>query len=297
MRIPSMSASRIKTWRQCRFKYYMNYVLKLDMGTNWGAQHGTAIHHVLERYANGERDWRKLLLKAYQEIDSRRNTYILQHAKAVDYDKVKKKCSTCPHNNNGVCLLEQKSAIDLPGCGRLLYGRSELLLENYFDQYDDIYDKEQIGVEYEFKLNLGDHRNTLGFMDYIYRTTDGMIHMIDYKSSKKYEATQNHDAVKKDIQAKMYAWALNELYPGETTMLTFHYFMNRPITVFYNSAEIESIRQELIETWDQIEKFEEQNLTRLIDTHGGKWAPNECKYLCDQELCRNEWGKFKNGQY
>jgi len=295
MFLKTMSASRIKTWRRCKFAYYLQYALKLDMGTNWGAQHGTAIHSVLEKYAHGDRDWEKNLKEAYLALDERRGTRILEHAKRADYNDTKPKCDKCPFFDNYICGLEDKPVVSLDGCGRLLYGRSKRLLEKYLDEHAYIYDREVLGIEKEFKLDLGGGRIVIGFIDFIYRMDNGVVHMIDYKSNKKYEPAQNFKAIKKDIQAKMYAWAMSQLFPGETLMLTFHFFNNRPITVWYNTAEIEAIREELIGIWDEIVAFEEKNIKRLMDQSGGngRWLPNECKYLCDADQCRCQWKIFK----
>lgn len=79
MDIKSISASRIKTYQHCQFKYILNYMLKececgetfytVEMGddtcphcgsenfgrvamrSNWGAVHGTALHQIMEDYA------------------------------------------------------------------------------------------------------------------------------------------------------------------------------------------------------------------------------------------------------
>lgn len=80
MDIKSISASRIKTYQHCQFKYILNYMLKeckdcgetfytpemhddncphcgsenfgrVSMRSNWGAVHGTALHQVMENYA------------------------------------------------------------------------------------------------------------------------------------------------------------------------------------------------------------------------------------------------------
>ena len=295
MDLKSISASRIKTWQRCKFQYYLQYVLRLDMGTNWGAQHGTAIHNVLEQYAQGNRDWEKSLLAAYLAPCERRGTRVLEHAKAVDYDKIKTKCDKCQFYNEGVCGLENKPVDQLKGCGRLLFGRSKRLMEKYLDEHAYIYDREIMGIEKEFKLDISDGRIAIGFMDYIYRMDNDVIHMIDYKTSKKFEPAQNFKAIKGDIQAQMYAWALSQLFPGEAIMLTFHFFMNRPITVWYNAAEIETIKDKVIGIWDAIVEYEERSVCRLMDESGDNWLPNECKFLCDTETCHKQWGIFKRG--
>jgi len=84
MEIKQISASRIKTYEHCQFKYVLNYMLyechacketfytpemsdkacpyckstdysKPELSTNWGAVHGSALHEVMENYAIGTR--------------------------------------------------------------------------------------------------------------------------------------------------------------------------------------------------------------------------------------------------
>lgn len=291
MKLTSLSASRIKTWQRCKFQYYLNYVLRADLGTNWGARHGTAIHAVLEEYADGKLDWKKTLLQEYLRIDEKIGTPILGHAKKVDYYDVKKKCSVCPFYKEGICGLENKPAEGLDGCGRLLWGRSVRLMEKYLDGNAYIYKQPILGIENRFELFL-EHRKVIGIIDFIYEMDDGTVHMIDYKTSKKYEPSQNYRAMKKDIQAKLYAWAMSKLFPGRPCMLTFFFFMNRPITLWYNEAELESIQDELASIWDEIIAFDEGRTKRIIDSSYGR-APNECKYLCDMGVCDKEWEKFR----
>lgn len=84
MDIKSISASRIKTYEHCKFKYIINYMLyecldcdetfytpemseqacpyckskkfqRPELSTNWGAVHGTALHFIMENYATAIR--------------------------------------------------------------------------------------------------------------------------------------------------------------------------------------------------------------------------------------------------
>jgi len=66
MKIKSISPSRIKTWEQCRFKYWLNYHTDIDLKSNWGAAHGSLIHDVLENYSNkDDTDWMGRLYSGY----------------------------------------------------------------------------------------------------------------------------------------------------------------------------------------------------------------------------------------
>lgn len=294
VKLDSLSASRIKTYLMCPFKYYMTYELGIDMGTNWGARHGTLIHNVLERYALGERsNWREVLLEEYLRIDDKLHTTVFAHAKTTEYTERTKKCDKCPLwlPQDNFCTLEDMHVDDTAGCGSLLYNRSVKLLEHYFEEYGHIYNRDIIGVEKKFNLEPAAGIKARGFIDYLYRDDSGIVHMVDYKTSKKYEPSQNHNAIKDDIQARIYGWAMRQLFPDdEIHMLTFHFFNNRPITVWYNEAEIEKTRQYLVDIWQEIKSFHENRMYRIIDN--SRFPPNACKYLCDMKQCHKQWRAF-----
>lgn len=295
--LTSLSASRIKTFDMCLFKYFMNYVLdpRVDLGTNWGACHGTVIHNVLEAYANGDRDWRQRLLAEYLKID-KYGKRLLEQAKLVDYTKPRPlyKCLTagCEHYADGTCMIEGAPVDSLSGCGRLLYGASIRMMEKYLAVHADIYKKKVIGVELDFRIEFDPGKHMRGYMDFTYQDDD-VIHMIDYKTGRKWEPSQNQAAIEADIQAQMYALALKCLYPNMSSILTFHFFMNRPITVWYKDSELDDIKNKLIRKWNEIEQFhiEYASLAKRI-RDGQVDLPKVCQYLCKEDICDDQWKKF-----
>jgi len=278
----------------------MNYVAdpQVDLGTNWGACHGTAIHNVLEMYANGDRNWRKNLLAEYLRIDDRYKKRLLQQAKPVDYNKPRPlhKCLTaagCEHYKNKACCIEGKPVKDLTGCGRLLWGASVRLLERFFKGYGEIYDKEVMGVELDFRIEFEPGKHMRGYMDFTYKDDD-TIHMIDYKSGRKWEPSQNETAIKADIQAEMYALALRHLFPEFSSILTFHFFMNRPITIWYTDEELDRIQHKISCKWDEIYRFHTKYAALAQRIRDGQAdLPQICRYLCKEEVCNEQWARFK----
>ena len=64
MLIKNASASRIETFNTCLFKYWLTYHEKAKLKSNWGASHGSLLHDILEKYANGsDKDWMDRLYK------------------------------------------------------------------------------------------------------------------------------------------------------------------------------------------------------------------------------------------
>jgi hypothetical protein len=277
----------------------MNYIIdpRIDLGTNWGACHGTVIHNVLEAYANGAKDWRSKLLAEYLRVDKYKKR-LLEHAKPKDYTRPSPlhKCLTtgCEYyTDDGKCALENAHVKNLSGCGRLLYGASIRLLERFLSKYGDIYNQEIVGVELDFRIAFEPGKYMRGFIDFAYKDDD-VIHMIDYKTGRKWEPSQNQKAIENDIQAQIYALALKYLYPDTPIILTFHFFMNRPITVWYSDSKLDQIRTKLSHKWDEIMKFHneyeilaERIRDRQID------LPKVCQHLCKEDICNEQWEKFK----
>lgn len=342
MKINSISASRKKTFEMCQYKYLLTYSLyfcddcgtslydneftkdkectachsknisKPEMKTNWGAVHGTALHWVLESYANGRRgftedgvklsesdihwmtDWKKNIDGIYLRgapFQDKKEFALLDIAKPKEYHEVEKECQSCPLFNKGsnTCGITKDNVDDMPGCPINLYNKSHELLDEFMTRQQHIYEPNLIkGVEAEFTIDLGQKdmvNNPMivkGFMDYVYVLDDKTIEMVDYKAGAK---TQDYNEVYNDIQAKIYSIALKSLYPGfDDYLLTFDYFRGKPITVSYSEKEDNETKDILIETWKRI--VAPQNVQRSI----GWW----CNALCDKKLCDKEWPKFLN---
>jgi hypothetical protein len=309
----------------------LQYVVGADLGSNWGANHGSAVHNVLEAYAGGDRDWEKNLIAQYTKlmVDRRGNlitkgshtgkvypsgTRLLHHAKPEDYLNVKKQCDKCSlfDSKTGNCIIEGIPAKDTEGCGRLLFGDKNVdrirqgsswrIMTDHLNNFGYMYDLDRPkyeghdgphGIEVQFRLECDPGKPVIGYIDYLYVDEDGVLHMQDYKTSKKWEPSQNEKAIKADIQARIYAWALKQMFPDyPLQMLTFNFFMNRPITIMYNDAEIEQTRRYLSCLWDEIAGHNEKNLTRIYDD--ASKVPNICKNLCNLTECHKYYGEWKD---
>lgn len=338
MRINSISASRQKTYEKCQYKYLLTYCLftcqqcketfydvefkddkcpycksesikKIEMKSNWGAAHGTALHWILENYANACRgtfedgsiitdedkqwmlDWQNQIGEIYKRGHKHQNNpkfSILDLAKPKDFNNVDKICQSCPFFKNKICEIAGINPDDMDGCPRQLYADSINLMTAHMSRMDKIYKKKKIlGVEAAFTLDLGcideakNPMKALGFMDFVYEVDKETIEMIDYKFGAH---TQTYDEVYNDIQAKIYSVALKQLFPGyETYLLTFDYMRGQPVTVTYCQEQDDKTKEDLIKTWVKIQ--EPQSVSRNL----GWW----CNAMCDKKLCDREWPKFK----
>lgn len=311
MKINSISASRQKTYELCKYKYVLNYCIyecksctklvydvefiipkqcphcksneisKLETKSNFGAEHGTGLHWVLECYANAIRgsleDGTKLSPKDIKwMIDWRKNI-----------DNVWKKGPKFKDDPNYQLISFAKANED----PKELKLKSVELVEGYLNRQGHIYKKDLIlGVEAEFEINLGEidvHGSQMvakGFMDYVYKIDDESIEMIDYKFGKK---TQNYDEVFADTQSKIYSMALRHIYPGyKNYYLTFDYMREKPITVCYTDDDGEQTKKHLIDAWKRIAE-PNQRIDRNVGWH--------CNAFCvGKDTCNKLWADFQS---
>ena len=67
MKLDRISASKTKTFDSCLFKFWIIYVLGEVPKSNWGAEHGSLLHTILEYLASGEdTNWLKNLFLGYR---------------------------------------------------------------------------------------------------------------------------------------------------------------------------------------------------------------------------------------
>ena len=143
------SFSKLTTFEQCRYQYYLNYIEKRKGEQNAFAQYGTFVHSLLEQHAKGE-------LAVWELLDVYRDGY----DQAV----------THPFPPNKYVDLAES-----------YYHDGYEFLKN-FDGLDEL---EILGTETRFKETLDDFYYT-GVIDLTYRDKDGGIVVQDWKSKSKF---------------------------------------------------------------------------------------------------------------
>lgn len=324
LKLSSVSASRIKTFDACKFKYWLTYCCPdVTLKSNWGAAHGDLIHNVLEHYSNKEDiDWVKRLFKGYggQLSGINRATKELEQtpspliwAKPQEYKDKKPLCDTCPYAEDDFCSISLDPLDELKGCPRDLFDGSIAMIEKVMARYEAIWpkvlkDKEgkEIGFEYGYNIPVsGTEVPMIGFIDLILEEDPETIHVIDYKAGKH---TQSYADCRDDIQVKMYSLAcrrefIDDIhkkgYQYKNVMLTFDYFRGQPVTIAFSKEEdaetevflLNKIKQ--IQTTEWIDRIVRNNEELDTKTRFGQVAFN-CKYLCDSDVCKANWkGRFK----
>lgn len=317
MYISTVSPSRIKTYDQCLYKYYLNYHTDEELKTNWGAMHGSLLHNILEAYVEGTlTDCIDALYRGYRgefehpgrsgEMETMESP--LGWAKPRDFAEKKAYCDSCPQaDKNGTCRISGESLDDLSGCPKSLFAESVDLMEKMKRNYAKIWPKvlrdkdtdAPIGVEYEFFVPIpGTNVLFKGFADLVIEHDEDTIEIIDYKFGTW---TQDEDECRQDIQVKGYSWAARQEfihdingrgYNYKYVILTFDYARDIPITLTFTEEEDERTAREL-----EFKVKEIQQTTRISRVTDSPDRNFKCKYLCDLAVCKRTWeGDFEVGE-
>lgn len=325
LKLKNISPSRIKTFLDCLYKYWLTYHTDEELKSNWGAAHGTLIHDILENLSNeNDTDWMDRLYRGYngtlETLDRHGEPEVMESplvwAKPVDFQEKRPYCDTCPYAVNGECSISKEPLDNLTGCPRALFDGSINMLNRVIVDYQSKWlnilrdaNGVPVGTEYKYEVALPGRPDVpmIGIMDLVIEEDPETIHVIDYKAGKH---TQNFQECCDDIQVKMYAlacerefvWDVNDKgYRYKNVILTFDYFRASPITVAFSPEENAKTERFVV---DMINKIESTDWIRRVvrsdhemdtKTRFGQ-VGFKCKYLCDTAVCKRTWDKpFRTG--
>ena len=228
-----LSASKVKTFKQCPRKFYYNYIEKLPKKQWDHFDLGIFVHSVLERFHEGFREdgqidnIKKLMTKSF----------------AFEKDKLETE-------NKGLSR-------------EILLSAKEMLLDYLYKIENEGLNTKILSLEEEFKIKLNEDFSLIGFIDRIDLDLDGIYHIADYKTSKSSKYMD-------DFQLRVYGMHLLEEFP-EVDFFRGSYIMlklqSKLVSYKFNKIDIEKEKQKLIEIADIIskEKKWKTNQTKLCD--------------------------------
>jgi RecB family exonuclease len=292
------------------------------MKSNWGAEHGSLLHDILENYVNGnDQDWMSRLYRGYagslETLDRYGNPTVmgspLEWAKDKDFANKTPRCDYCPYVevDEGVCGISREPLNNLTGCPKDLFDGSVSMLEDTIRRYEYTWEKllrdekgSPIGAEYAFKIKIpGTDVPIIGVMDLVIKEDEETIHVIDYKTGSW---TQNYHECREDIQVKMYSLAsrrefiddINKKgYNFKNVILTFDYFTKYPITLAF--TEEEDLETENY-VKNKIEEIQQTEWIRRIVKSNEDFEQRsawKCRSLCDPDVCKSKWkGAIRVGE-
>jgi len=166
----ALSVSKSKTFAECKAKYKFSYIEKLPKKERDYHIFGSYVHEILETF----------------------------HQKLID---------DCSRKENWQAILEEAKQEAFSNFKEKLKPEQILLANSIIKEYEEILLEEGLPnvtfVEKSFYINLMDKVLVHGFIDRIQIDNDGVIHVIDYKTSKDDKYLKNDF-----FQLMTYAYAL-----------------------------------------------------------------------------------------
>lgn len=225
----TISASKIKTFESCSWKFYCNYTLRLPEKTNLGALQGTCVHTILE-----------LLLK-----ERHRDKYIQmttngpESSPVIDrYVRKYVKANGMPEES--VAAIQEMALVGLT--------------TDYFCKGGEMREP-----EFAFDISSENPKYRIkGFMDKAAIYGD-WHRVVDFKSSKQ---VFKDEELTDNVQAKMYSLASKKLWPELKPVVDFIFlqFPSDPVKrVKFSDAQLNDFEEYLGEVYEKIENFTEKD--------------------------------------
>lgn len=302
MKVYSLSASRIKTYKQCEFKHYLQYHLGLEISSSFAADQGSMVHVIFEKLGEDIKDgvslkdsyiynnWQQEVLRAYQE----EGLWKLSKS-AMNRQKF---CAGCEFNLDGLCQIANEPIDKFDGCPKDEYQEAIWLCEKVIGNKDVMYPLDQniINVEEKFKLVIPDGNDEIlvnGIIDVVTELDKETIEIIDYKTGKY---TQSYNECKKDPQMLIYNLAVRKLKDYKDVFITVYYMRKKPVTLTFEQSDETRTENAIKHYYWNIKNNESPK--RRCDKYGeGTSYDYVCEKMCDIDLCNKEFAKFKNNGY
>ena len=230
-----LSASRIKTLKNCSWFYWCNYHLKVPQPNNSGAMRGTICHLVFELLLN------KRHKKHYNQITKKE---CITASPAIDRLVIKHLKKDGIHDEENYTLTNKMIVTGLN--------------HNFFTKGIKLFDP-----EYEFNIKNNEPiYNLYGFIDkWGIDHKNKKIEIFDYKSSK---VKFNGDDLESNVQAMIYSLVSKKLYPDYEPSVTFIFLRFRKDPeqrVCFDKKTLEGFEFYLENVNDQINNFEYKDAT------------------------------------
>jgi len=295
----SASASRIKTNKNCAFKYFIEYHLAIPESRegNIYTHKGSAVHLALEKWVNAilglednaEIDYRKTLLEYYKE-----SKLWMQDTRAEDkggdpYPQ-EKSCEICPFNTKaGLCEIAGIPNQVVDGCPRGNFEEDLELVEGAINStefpvlkttHDNMgsvcFERKIIQAELPFDLVI-EGVPIRGVIDLVVEEDEDTIEIVDYKTGR----SMSYNAAFKDAQVRIYGKVASVLFPQyKYVMVTLWFLKKGPVTVPITEAMNELTVQSLKNNYNQI----------VNDTNPQRIKSWLCNYCVGYDVC----GKIKD---
>ena len=302
------TASRIKTFKQCEFRYFLEYMVQYPpmRGDNIYTGKGSAVHEALEGWVNFklgvekkehgppvEENWEETLRQYYEksklwELDQRTpdkkgNPRGFPHP-------VEKTCESCPWaTKDDRCEIANKATAAVDGCPRPNFQSDIDLINSTLTRtdYDPLaldeegnFKKKIIGAEVPFDMELGGVR-VRGVIDLLFEHDEDTIEICDYKTGK----SMSFAKVQVDPQARIYAAVVRILYPQYKYVdVTMHYLKKNPVTVPFGPEDDKLTLKSL--------QYNAELISGVENPH--RVSPSKWGFPCDWCIGHDNCGKIQD---
>lgn len=306
MRVFSLSASKIKAYKLCPFKFYLEYHRFLSTGTSFAAENGSMIHVVFEKAGEDIRDgvkpedsyiinnWHNEVLYAYQKEG------IWKLSKeAIERQK---QCDGCAYNLGGLCEIAGLGIDAFEGCPISEYEDSIILTQKILNhpQLEFPLNRKVLEVEDHFHFEIPDGNEMIqvnGVIDVITELDKDTIEIVDYKTGKW---TQSWNECAKDPQLLIYNLAVNSdsrWRNYENFMVTIMYLRKKTLHLSFDKSMERKTEDALKHYYHVISN--DNSPVRIRDKPGYHRNRREqviCEKMCDMKLCDQEYEKFLDNE-
>lgn len=221
-----MSATRMSTFLQCRWKYWCNYVLKLPRRPNPAFKLGIACHGALELAGKIWREKEKFTKHDIQKIRKEYRRIAAEEGieNMVIYD-------------DGLNMV--LSRLDSFSVGQI------------------------IGIEEKFKVTTPDGVMVIGAMDRVSELNEDTVLVTDYKTSKYFYTDAE---LKEDIQLSMYDLVASLMYPDyKRIVLSLDYLRGEPVYTYRTYKERQAFSKYLLSVYQEMFKMEEKHAIPMLN--------------------------------
>lgn len=237
-----LSASGIKTFMDCKAKFYRQYILGLPRYTSDALKFGRAVHYSLESVE-------KLLQRENRRQVSQED---------IDF-----------------AIQQFHEGVATEGLGNFeLIVEGESILRKYFSTYDS--NDKVLAVEKRFRLTTAYGVPITGAIDKLVEVSSDTIVVVDYKTSF---FTQTQSEAEDDIQLSMYDLAVRQLYPQyDNVILMLDYLRKKPVVTHRNDEQRKRFESFLVEIYKAIQALDESTAREQLNQFCG-WCDytNICK--------------------
>ncbi len=230
-----LSASRIKTFQECSWKYWCNYVLKIPSPQNSGAARGTACHLILELLLKPKHK------KYFDKILKENSIFGCPAVVKVVERSLKKDGGFDTEDNMKKC-----SAMIVVGLQYDFFGEDGLVESG----------------EQAFLLESEDPKyKVLGFIDKpVQYPKNKSLKIVDYKSSKNKFVGEEITA---NIQAMVYTLAAKKLWPSLKDIVVEFLFLKFPrnpaMQIAVGEDQLTGFEYYLANVYEAINSFSEED--------------------------------------